>query len=220
MAGNSNRRQTKSSVRQPGAALAFSGLPITARSVGMCGSGGTVVNEVGANKSMPSKASKAQPVALRVELLDIDPLIWRRIIVANNWTLASLHHYLQWVMGWSDTHAHEFHALSRRNGGSRKLALITTRQTIGTSAASPSGHSSLNWVSLANSNTTMTWATAGGTESSWRPCQSLGANLSYRSQFARPANMPAHQRMSVARMAIKSFAPPSVTLSMRSSAHC
>ena len=62
---------------------------------------------------MPSKASKAQPVALRVELLDIDPLIWRRIIVANNWTLASLHHYLQWVMGWSDTHAHEFHAGSQ-----------------------------------------------------------------------------------------------------------
>jgi len=53
--------------RQPGAALAFSGLPITAGSVGMRGSGGTVANEVGANKSMPSKASKAQPVALRVE---------------------------------------------------------------------------------------------------------------------------------------------------------
>ena len=50
----------------------------------------------------------AQPVALRVELLDISPLIWRRILVSNHWTLASLHHYLQWVMGWHDSHAHEF----------------------------------------------------------------------------------------------------------------
>jgi len=52
---------------------------------------------------------KPQPVALRIELLDIAPLIWRRVLVSNQWTLASLHNYLQWVMGWMDTHAHEFH---------------------------------------------------------------------------------------------------------------
>ena len=52
---------------------------------------------------------KPQPVALRIELLDIAPLIWRRVLVPNQWTLTSLHNYLQWVMGWMDTHAHEFH---------------------------------------------------------------------------------------------------------------
>jgi hypothetical protein len=31
-----------------------------------------------------------KPVALRVELLDIEPLIWRRIMVSNQSTLASL----------------------------------------------------------------------------------------------------------------------------------
>ncbi len=51
---------------------------------------------------------KPQPVALRIELLDIAPLIWRRVLVSNQWTLGSLHNYLQWVMGWMDTHAHEF----------------------------------------------------------------------------------------------------------------
>ena len=51
---------------------------------------------------------KPQAVALRIELCDIQPLIWRRIVVFNHWTLASLHHYVQWVMGWQDTHAHEF----------------------------------------------------------------------------------------------------------------
>lgn len=36
------------------------------------------------------------------------PLVWRRVLVSNQWTLASLHGYLQWVMGWTDSHAHEF----------------------------------------------------------------------------------------------------------------
>ena len=48
------------------------------------------------------------PVALRIELLDVEPLVWRRVLVSNQWTLASLHGYLQWVMGWTDSHAHEF----------------------------------------------------------------------------------------------------------------
>jgi hypothetical protein len=47
-------------------------------------------------------------VALRIELLEVTPLVWRRVLVSNQWTFASLHHYLQWVMGWTDTHAHEF----------------------------------------------------------------------------------------------------------------
>lgn len=51
---------------------------------------------------------KPQPVTLRIELLDVAPLVWRRVLVSNQWTLASLHHYLQWIMGWQDTHAHEF----------------------------------------------------------------------------------------------------------------
>jgi len=51
---------------------------------------------------------RPRPVALRIELLDVTPLVWRRVLVSNQWTLASLHGYLQWVMGWTDSHAHEF----------------------------------------------------------------------------------------------------------------
>lgn len=51
---------------------------------------------------------RPQPVALRIELLNVAPLVWRRVLVANQWTLASLHSYLQWVMGWTNSHAHEF----------------------------------------------------------------------------------------------------------------
>jgi len=51
---------------------------------------------------------RPQPVALRIELLHVVPLVWRRVLVSNQWTLASLHRYLQWVLRWTDTHAHEF----------------------------------------------------------------------------------------------------------------
>lgn len=56
---------------------------------------------------------KPQPVALRIEIKEVKPLVWRRIVVSNQWTLASLHNYLQWVIGWQDCHAHEFHVGSR-----------------------------------------------------------------------------------------------------------
>lgn len=49
-----------------------------------------------------------QLVALRVELRDVEPLVWRRVLVANQWTLVSLHKWLQWIMGWMDTHGHEY----------------------------------------------------------------------------------------------------------------
>ena len=57
---------------------------------------------------MVAKPPTAKAVALRIELLEVIPLVWRRVLVPNHWTLASLHHYLQWVMGWTDSHAHEF----------------------------------------------------------------------------------------------------------------
>ena len=58
----------------------------------------------------PQTPPSPKPISLRVELEGVTPLIWRRIVVPNQWTLASLHHYLQWVMGWQDTdpHSHEF----------------------------------------------------------------------------------------------------------------
>jgi hypothetical protein len=47
-------------------------------------------------------------VVLRVELLGIEPLIWRRVRVPAAMTLRDLHGVLQTVMGWQDCHLHEF----------------------------------------------------------------------------------------------------------------
>jgi hypothetical protein len=51
---------------------------------------------------------RPKAVALRIELQEVSPLVWRRVLVSNQWTLASLHDHVQWVMGWTNSHAHEF----------------------------------------------------------------------------------------------------------------
>jgi len=45
---------------------------------------------------------------LKIELLEIEPLIWRRFVVPGCITLDRLHDVIQIVMGWQDTHLHEF----------------------------------------------------------------------------------------------------------------
>lgn len=45
---------------------------------------------------------------LKVTLKGINPPIWRRIQVTGNTSLSKLHHILQIVMGWTDSHLHQF----------------------------------------------------------------------------------------------------------------
>jgi hypothetical protein len=55
-------------------------------------------------------AVSAQDTAyqLHVRLADIEPPIWRRILVPGQVTLAHLHLMLQVVMGWENYHLHQF----------------------------------------------------------------------------------------------------------------
>jgi hypothetical protein len=45
---------------------------------------------------------------LKMTLQDIDPPIWRRVLVPSEYTLFDLHCVIQTVMGWEDCHLHEF----------------------------------------------------------------------------------------------------------------
>lgn len=47
-------------------------------------------------------------VQVHVALDDIEPRIWRRLIVPLDTTLADMHPIIQAAMGWSDAHLHEF----------------------------------------------------------------------------------------------------------------
>ena len=45
---------------------------------------------------------------LKISLLEIEPEIWRRFVVPADITLDRLHDVIQIVMGWTDSHLHEF----------------------------------------------------------------------------------------------------------------
>ena len=45
---------------------------------------------------------------LKIQLIDIKPAIWRRFVVPASITLDRLHDVIQIVMGWTDSHLHEF----------------------------------------------------------------------------------------------------------------
>ena len=45
---------------------------------------------------------------LKVVLRNIQPRIWRRLLVESNRTFAHLHAVLQWSFGWRESHLHDF----------------------------------------------------------------------------------------------------------------
>ena len=55
----------------------------------------------------------------RVVLRGISPLIWRRILVRRDMSLATLHATLQSVFAWSDLHLHAFRIHGKEYGSTR-----------------------------------------------------------------------------------------------------
>lgn len=47
-------------------------------------------------------------LVVRIDLLDVEPPIWRRIVLGSDHALADVHHVLQATMGWRDSHLHQF----------------------------------------------------------------------------------------------------------------
>ncbi|WP_311944728.1 plasmid pRiA4b ORF-3 family protein [Halomonas piscis] len=55
-------------------------------------------------------------IRLRIELLDTDPLVWRRVVVPEQINLHRLHELIQDVMGWADCHLYEYECNDRYYG--------------------------------------------------------------------------------------------------------
>ena len=45
---------------------------------------------------------------LRITLDDVEPAVWRRVLVPGGYTLDRLHRVVQYAMGWNDYHLHVF----------------------------------------------------------------------------------------------------------------
>ncbi len=62
---------------------------------------------------------------LHIALEDIEPPIWRRLLVPADITLKRLHTVIQRAMGWQDQHLYEFQIAAGRK---RHLKVATSRQ--------------------------------------------------------------------------------------------
>ncbi len=61
--------------------------------------------------------SKVQEVLqLRIDLEEVDPPIWRRLLVPAGIRLDQLHDVIQAAMGWTDSHLHAFTIGTKRYG--------------------------------------------------------------------------------------------------------
>ena len=71
---------------------------------------------VAPKKKHRSNQSSPSHYTLRVELLGIQPTIWRRIHLDGRTRLDALHHILLAAMGWSDSHLHKFEIRDKHYG--------------------------------------------------------------------------------------------------------
>jgi hypothetical protein len=68
---------------------------------------------------MNEASSMMEVYRLHVGLCEISPLIWRRLLVRSDSTIAARHHTLQVAMGWDDAHLHRFSIRGKDYGISR-----------------------------------------------------------------------------------------------------
>ncbi len=52
--------------------------------------------------------SPAEIYQLKIALRECSPMIWRRLLLASDTTIAALHTIVQTAMGWEDVHLHRF----------------------------------------------------------------------------------------------------------------
>ena len=62
-----------------------------------------------------------QVYVIKVTLLGTEPPVWRRFLVESDTTLRGLHSTLQVVMGWTNSHLHQFIFQRRKQAESAQL---------------------------------------------------------------------------------------------------
>ncbi|MFH1035822.1 MAG: plasmid pRiA4b ORF-3 family protein [Pseudomonadota bacterium] len=64
----------------------------------------------------PSARGEAGVYQIKISLKDVKPAIWRRFQVAGDIKFSRLHRAIQIIMGWTDSHLHEFSAGGKHIG--------------------------------------------------------------------------------------------------------
>lgn len=53
---------------------------------------------------------------LKIHLIDVSPMVWRRLLVKDDTTIAQLHGIIQLAMGWENIHLHSFRIYGKAYG--------------------------------------------------------------------------------------------------------
>lgn len=72
-----------------------------------------------------SLSSEVEVYQLRVFLRQISPMIWRRLLLRSDHTIADLHYTLQIAMGWDNFHLHQFTIRGKYYGVSYECGLVS-----------------------------------------------------------------------------------------------
>lgn len=62
------------------------------------------------------KATKVPAYQVKIVLRDVEPPVWRRVVLPGHWNLGVVHTAVQAAMGWEDSHLHQFEAGDARYG--------------------------------------------------------------------------------------------------------
>src|SRR4051794_18899617 len=79
--------------------------------------------------SSAADAGAAEIVQVKVWLLGISPMVWRRVLVPNTCTLRELHGAIQVAMGWEGIHLYQF-CLRTARYGSWELSAASPEVTL------------------------------------------------------------------------------------------
>ncbi len=61
-----------------------------------------------AKRAAPARRKLSWSWQIKIELLDVTPTVWRRLIVPETIKLPKLHQVFQVALGWTNGHLHEF----------------------------------------------------------------------------------------------------------------
>lgn len=57
-----------------------------------------------------AKLAQVPAYRIKITLAGVKPPVWRRVVLPGTWHLGKVHDAVQRVMGWTDSHLHEFEA--------------------------------------------------------------------------------------------------------------
>src|SRR5258708_33758114 len=80
-------------------------------------------------KSSAPAADAAAILQVKVWLIGISPMVWRRVLVRSSFTLRELHGVIQVAMGWEGIHLYDFQLRAGRYG-SREVAASSPDVTL------------------------------------------------------------------------------------------